>query len=540
MRGFAPPGPPLVSVVIPVWNVEPWLTECLDSALGQTLGDGVEVIAVDDGSTDGSGRLLDARATRDPRLRVVHQPNSGGPGGPRNTGLDLATGRFVFFLDGDDYLDPDALRRMVAMAERYGSDIVLGKPVGVDGRPVYRDTGLYRRNVGRADLALVFGSASALKLFRRSMIDAAHLRFPEGAAGGEDGDFMTAAYLAARAVSVLAEHDCYFVRRRPGSQTTRTDRRDDLAAYIERIEANRIRPVAAAMGPGRRREALLRRPIRKIAALLGPVWAARPPGERRAAFEVAAGVLRRWSTPRLEAASPSWAALRLHCVRHGLLAELEAIAAVRPADAYGHPLVERGRVYARYPHFRDATGIPDRRFDITRELVPEQRLVEASLRAGRLELAGEAYLRLVGGTLEVELRRWPLGARHRVTPVVVPTPALRDKVAAYPRAGYRAVIDLATIGGGARVPAGDWSIHLVIGLDGFRREVPLRASRGARVDGGSGGPGGARLLVMRDRELWLRTGRPGLLRTALRRMGLPLGRAAGRVRRRVGRSAARA
>src|SRR5688572_27634185 len=122
---------PTVSVVVPVWNVVPWLDQCLASVEQQTLGTrDLELIAVDDGSTDGSGDMLDAFARDRPWVTVVHQANSGGPGAPRNVGMDLARGRYLFFLDADDYLGDEALERLVAMAERNQSDIVLGRVVG--------------------------------------------------------------------------------------------------------------------------------------------------------------------------------------------------------------------------------------------------------------------------------------------------------------------------------------------------------------------------------------------------------------------------
>ena len=99
-------GRAVVSVIVPVYNVEAYLRECLDSVVGQTLEfDRIELIAIDDGSTDGSGRMLDAYAARC-AMTVRHEPNSGGAGRPRNVGLDLATGQYVFFLDADDYWGP--------------------------------------------------------------------------------------------------------------------------------------------------------------------------------------------------------------------------------------------------------------------------------------------------------------------------------------------------------------------------------------------------------------------------------------------------
>ena len=110
---------PTVSVVIPVWNVAPYLRECLDSVINQTIGlDRLEVLAIDDGSTDGSGPLLDHYAEQYPQVRVFHEANSGGPGRPRNVGMDNAAGTYVFFLDADDYLGVEALERLVGMAEK--------------------------------------------------------------------------------------------------------------------------------------------------------------------------------------------------------------------------------------------------------------------------------------------------------------------------------------------------------------------------------------------------------------------------------------
>ena len=124
-----------VSVVIPVFNAMPYLHELLESLAGQDLpDDAYEVIAVNDGSTDDSGAELDAFAERHPNVRVVHQENTGWPGGPRNRGLDLARGRYVFFADADDLLGPEALRRLVAFADEHGSDVIVPRMVGLNGR----------------------------------------------------------------------------------------------------------------------------------------------------------------------------------------------------------------------------------------------------------------------------------------------------------------------------------------------------------------------------------------------------------------------
>jgi glycosyltransferase involved in cell wall biosynthesis len=119
---------PDVSLVVPVYNTMPYLSECLDSLVAQTIGlDRMQIVTVDDGSTDGSGPELDRYAQRYPGVfTVIHQANSGGPAGPCNRALDVATGRYVFFVGADDHLGPEAMQRLVAAADEYGSDVVLG------------------------------------------------------------------------------------------------------------------------------------------------------------------------------------------------------------------------------------------------------------------------------------------------------------------------------------------------------------------------------------------------------------------------------
>ncbi|MBD5627788.1 MAG: glycosyltransferase [Desulfovibrio sp.] len=117
---------PLVSIIIPVHNAEKWLAESLNSALGQTVRD-IEVIAVDDGSTDGSLEILRSCAARDPRLKVLVNETNQGQGAARNRGVDASTGRWLAFLDSDDMLAPDFCRVLLAEAEKSGADIVKGR-----------------------------------------------------------------------------------------------------------------------------------------------------------------------------------------------------------------------------------------------------------------------------------------------------------------------------------------------------------------------------------------------------------------------------
>ena len=102
-----------VSVIIPVYKTEAYLPECLDSVLSQTLGD-LEVICIDDCSPDRSGEILDAYARRDGRVQVIHLPENRRQGYGRNRGLERATGEYVYFLDSDDMIEPQALEAIAS------------------------------------------------------------------------------------------------------------------------------------------------------------------------------------------------------------------------------------------------------------------------------------------------------------------------------------------------------------------------------------------------------------------------------------------
>ena len=113
---------PRISVIIPVFNVEAFLPRCLDSLLAQSFTDW-EAICVDDGSTDGSGAILDDYAARDPRFRVIHKAN-GGVSAARNTALPLLGGEYTLLMDSDDFLHPQLMEICLHFAERDGSDLV--------------------------------------------------------------------------------------------------------------------------------------------------------------------------------------------------------------------------------------------------------------------------------------------------------------------------------------------------------------------------------------------------------------------------------
>ncbi|WP_022924366.1 glycosyltransferase family 2 protein [Serinicoccus marinus] len=204
-----------VSVVVPVHDAMPYLVGLLRSLAEQDLdADAYEVILVDDGSTDEGPRVLDAWAADRPQARVVHQENSGWPGAPRNRGLELARGRYVFFADADDELGPEALRRMVEFADEQGSDVLVPRSVGVGRFVPY----LFRVTRVDADLERVFHTLTPQKLFRRSLLEREQIRFPEEKVRLEDGMMLARAYLLADRVSFLGGEVVYHLISRDDGQ----------------------------------------------------------------------------------------------------------------------------------------------------------------------------------------------------------------------------------------------------------------------------------------------------------------------------------
>jgi hypothetical protein len=207
---------PLVSVIIPAHNPGRYIEPCIRSILRQSLPrDQFEVVFVDDGSTDGTGKRLDRLAREQPHVRVIHIPASGGPGRPRNIGLETALGEYVQFLDADDELAPTALERLLRMARANGSDIVLGK---FASETLARRQDLFSRNRGATTLAetpqLADASMGPTKLFRLALLREHEITFPEGWRQMEDQLFTLRAYLAARVISILGDQPCYYFNKR--------------------------------------------------------------------------------------------------------------------------------------------------------------------------------------------------------------------------------------------------------------------------------------------------------------------------------------
>ncbi|MDQ0842762.1 hypothetical protein QFZ68_002442 [Streptomyces sp. V1I6] len=360
---------PDVTVVVGAYEAMPYLVRCLESVESQTMGvDRIEIVAVDDGSTDGTGEYLEEFAARSKvRTTLVRQANSGGPSGPRNVGLSLARGRYVFFLDADDFLGDEALERMVAMADRAGTDVVLGRMAG-RGRGVPRS--MFNETVERADVysSRIIYALSAQKLFRREMLCRLGLTFDESLPTGEDSLFTMEAYLAGNGVSVVADYDCYYlVGREDGKHATRR------GTYADRFEAltGLTRVIARLEPPGPRRDLLMVRPFTVgLLQQFGPGFLRQPESEQRDKLRLAAAMTGYWNegvAGRVRVGER----LVLECVARGRLDLLRDMVEFTAAKSVPEVLREprtgrRGRVYLAYPHFRDpAAGLSDQSYAVT-------------------------------------------------------------------------------------------------------------------------------------------------------------------------------
>ncbi|MFG2426598.1 glycosyltransferase family 2 protein [Streptomyces sp. NPDC048590] len=361
---------PDVTVIVAVYNTMPYLTECLNSLMNQSIGAGrLEVIAVDDGSTDGSGRELDRFAACHPEtVTVLHQPNSGGPAAPSNRALDLATGRFVYFVGSDDHLGQEALERLVAYADAHESDVVVGRMVGVNGRYVHQK--LYTANapdISLYDSPLPF-TLSNTKLFRRELIEKYRLRFPEDLPVGSDQPFTVEACVRARRISVLADYICYYAVKRgdAGNITYRADHLDRL-----RCTARIMEHVAGLVPAGPRRDALLARHFTwELSKLLLADFPSLGLDTRRKLCDGLAVLLDAYYTDALRDATGVRRRVRFGLARRGAVDALTR--AIEEETAHGAPpfLLEGDRAFALYPGFRDpAVGLDDRTFEVLGETV---------------------------------------------------------------------------------------------------------------------------------------------------------------------------
>lgn len=212
---------PLISIIVPVYNVEKYLPRCLDSLAFQTLKE-IEIILVDDGSTDNSGDLCDRYAEKDPRFHVIHQ-ESAGLSAARNRGMEASRADWLMFVDSDDYVSPDFCLAPYTAARNQGADLVFFRRWRVTQHDIKLlrvrgsgSSGCKTRPEAISMLSLPgIGYAVWNKLYKKSLFSG--VRFPEGK-GCEDLGTTYKTVLRASAVWYL-DQPLYYHVQRPGSIT---------------------------------------------------------------------------------------------------------------------------------------------------------------------------------------------------------------------------------------------------------------------------------------------------------------------------------
>jgi poly(ribitol-phosphate) beta-N-acetylglucosaminyltransferase len=463
-----------VSVIVPVYNPGANIDRCISSLLGQSLEPHeYELVFVDDGSTDETPARLDELARAHAHVHVEHTPNSGWPGRPRNIGLELARGEFVYFVDNDDWLGRQALARLHGAAERYESDIVIGKVVG-HGRLVPRT--LFVRNRRETPLGWqpLLGLLTPHKLFRKSMLDEHGIRFPEGRRRLEDHLFVVHAYFHARRISVVANYPCYHWMRSPADANA-SWRQFDPAAYFDNVREV-LDLVDAHTEPGEVRDGMYAQWYR--GKILGRVGGAsflrREPEYRHDLYEEVRRLALERYPPELDCQLQFNLRVRAALLRTGRYEALEALAQfesqlradveVRSATLEDarmsielqaglggeqEPLVfvRRGARYYWLPPQALRKELPDEILDVTDELSK-----------GRVQV----LIHSVGDEVEYVM---PSSFEPVLVSAPVATATLRAK---RPVVIARAEVDRAAAAAGVRLTPGEWDVQVLVEVGGFR------------------------------------------------------------------------
>lgn len=228
-----------ISVIVPVYKVEGFLDRCVASIAGQTYRN-LEIILVDDGSPDNCGKMCDAWAEKDDRIRVIHKPN-GGLSDARNAGIEAATGDWLAFVDSDDWLDPRMLEILETQAEKHGAELAECSYRNLYKDMVKEETPCTGRVTVATPLQAIEGNldwknfkpVAWNKLYRADIVG--DIRYPKGKL--HEDEFTTHKFYLAAKTIVYVDISAYnYDRRREGSITARFSLRnlDACQAYHEK------------------------------------------------------------------------------------------------------------------------------------------------------------------------------------------------------------------------------------------------------------------------------------------------------------------
>ncbi|MGG8407207.1 glycosyltransferase family 2 protein [Streptomyces sp. 12297] len=469
-----------VTVAVRVCNQAAVIDACLASLTTQTIGtERLEIIAVDDGSTDDSGAMLARAAHAYPAfMRVGQVPRGLSAAAARNWALSQATGRYVMFLEATDRLAPGALEAMVASGDRNEADVVLGK-LESSGRHTVA-TSMFRKSQTHTDpySSKVYWSLTPDKLFRTSMVQRRGLAFPSDMTIGDDQAFTAAAYIGADNISVVGDGTCVIKGPNQAARVSLTER----ISLVSRM----LRLVDSLLPPGPQRDKLHSRHLEvelgkaTATALLNPT----DPTDREQSLWAASEVLRTQASPGALAQLPRMVAVRFALLAAGKFAEAERMAAFEvEKDRPGvRKTVEKGRVYTQLPFFRDpAVPLPDEIFDITADMTVSHELQSMKWNGSLLLLDGYAFYEQL--STKERATRVVIRERHTGVEESFSVTARRDDNLTNARGNARAMgrfssrINLAQTSSGWPFPPGIWDLYLAVSFEGVTQEVRLGPKR---------------------------------------------------------------
>lgn len=215
----------LVSVIIPAYNVEKYIEKCITSILEQTYKN-IEIIIVNDGSTDKTGQIIESISKKDDRIRFINKKNQG-VSAARNSGLEISTGDYLIFVDGDDYIAQDYVEYMLSIVEKTGSEFCLSKCYYTkkDEKQIEKDT-VEKLKPEEATAFILSPDVvvySPNKIIKRSLIFDNNIRFSTDLFYGEGLTFVTTLAQIANSIGVGNRKVYYYRRNNIASATTKFD-----------------------------------------------------------------------------------------------------------------------------------------------------------------------------------------------------------------------------------------------------------------------------------------------------------------------------
>src|SRR4051812_2248631 len=393
-----------ISVVVPVYNVEEYLRECLDSVIAQSFKD-LEVVLVDDGATDGSVAICEEYVAKDERFKLVRQPNAG-LGAARNTGAREATGEFLAFLDSDDALPKHALRTLLRSLDRTGSDFATGNVFRFsrgDSSQAPFVAKAFARSRPKTHITkfrgLLVDRIAPNKLFRRSFWDRHKFAFPEGMTH-EDIPVILPAHFLASSVDVIAE-PTYLYRVREAGGLSITQRRLEQKVLMDRLAA--VSYVSRFLAKHRRRAkrwydaSVVAEDLRYYLNVL-------PHADDAYKALFAHEVNKFLDTISPKAFEPLMAIERVkwQLVRRRRLDELlDVIAFQRTRLDETVPVEIDGRFYGDYPYLDDdVVGVPRAAYELRQELTLAARLDSVRWEDDVAHIRGSAFITAIGAAEE--------------------------------------------------------------------------------------------------------------------------------------------